>query len=96
MKNCHTKSEHSPRRCPLPQQTDPLTYAPIVPIGCRSLYQRGAAPARFDQQPLEAHAMVLATVDTYHISGGDRWLMQAYRAFARMVDGYLRVYEPVL
>ena len=34
----------------------------FAPVGCRGFYKRGGVPARFDQQPLEAHAMVLAAL----------------------------------
>jgi len=53
----------------------------FTPIGCNGFYPRGMAPARFDQQPLEAHAMVLAALDAQQISGDERWLVEARRAF---------------
>ncbi|MEO7908388.1 MAG: glycosyl transferase family 1, partial [Roseiflexaceae bacterium] len=70
----------------------------FVPIGCHGFYRRGSLPARFDQQPLEAHAMVLATLDAYHISGDDRWLMEAHRAFAWFLgrnDLHVSLYDPI-
>jgi hypothetical protein len=53
----------------------------FVPIGCNGFYRRGTAPARFDQQPLEANAMVLAALDAHKITADDRWLVEARRAF---------------
>ncbi len=44
----------------------------FVPISCHGFYQRDAAPARFDQQPLEAHAMVRAALDAHRITGNDQ------------------------
>jgi glycosyltransferase involved in cell wall biosynthesis len=69
----------------------------FVPIGCRGFYQRGTPPARFDQQPLEAHAMVLAALDAYHSSGNDHWLREAQRAFAWFLgrnDQQVSLYDP--
>ncbi|NCC32515.1 MAG: glycosyltransferase, partial [Chloroflexia bacterium] len=53
----------------------------MVPIGCHGFAQRGAAGARFDQQPLEAHAIALATLDAWQITGDATWLAEAHRAF---------------
>ena len=53
----------------------------FAPVGCHGFFQRGAPPARFDQQPLEAHAMVLAALDAYQVSDDAQWLAEAHRAF---------------
>ncbi|MBC8076854.1 MAG: glycosyl transferase family 1, partial [Chloroflexales bacterium] len=53
----------------------------FVPVGCWGFYPRGGTPSRFDQQPLEAQAMVLAALDAHQISGDERWLEEAHRAF---------------
>jgi glycosyltransferase involved in cell wall biosynthesis len=69
----------------------------FAPIGCHGFYERGAAPARFDQQPLEAHAMVLAALDAQLITGDDRWLAEAQRAFDWFLgrnDLRLSLYDP--
>jgi hypothetical protein len=69
----------------------------FVPIGCHGFYGRGEAPARFDQQPLEAHAMVLAALDAQLITGDDRWLAEAHRAFDWFLgrnDLQLPLYDP--
>jgi glycosyltransferase involved in cell wall biosynthesis len=51
------------------------------PIGCKGFYVRGQEPAQFDQQPLEAQAMVAACIEAYHATGEKFWLDEAQRAF---------------
>lgn len=53
----------------------------FVPIGCNGFYQRGGEPARFDQQPIEAHAMVSACLEAHRITKDKRWRVEARRAF---------------
>lgn len=50
-------------------------------IGSSGFYERGASPARFDQQPVEAAATVSACLDAYRVHGDRRWLRQARWAF---------------
>jgi glycosyltransferase involved in cell wall biosynthesis len=50
-------------------------------IGSSGFYERGAPPATFDQQPVEACAMVSACLDAYRVDGDGRWLTQARWAF---------------
>jgi glycosyltransferase involved in cell wall biosynthesis len=50
-------------------------------IGSSGFYERGAAPAVYDQQPVEASAMVSACLDAYRVHHDRRWLMQARWAF---------------
>ena len=50
-------------------------------IGSSGFYERGAVPATFDQQPVEACAMVSACLDAYRVHGDRRWLSQARWAF---------------
>jgi len=50
-------------------------------IGSSGFYERGASPAAFDQQPVEACAMVSACLDAYRVHGDRRWLSQARWAF---------------
>ena len=50
-------------------------------IGSSGFYERGASPAIFDQQPVEASAMVSACLDAYRVHHDRRWLMQARWAF---------------
>ena len=50
-------------------------------IGSSGFYERGASPAIFDQQPVEASAMVSACLDAYRVHHDRRWMMQARWAF---------------
>ena len=50
-------------------------------IGCSGFYVRGAPPAAFDQQPVEAAAMVSACLDAYRVHGDRQWLTRARWAF---------------
>jgi glycosyltransferase involved in cell wall biosynthesis len=50
-------------------------------IGSSGFYERGASPASFDQQPVEASAMVSACLDAYRVHHDRRWMMQARWAF---------------
>jgi glycosyltransferase involved in cell wall biosynthesis len=51
------------------------------PIGSNGFYVRGAARARFDQQPVEACGMVSASLDALRVTGDVRWLSEAHAAF---------------
>ena len=69
----------------------------FVPIGSNGFYQRGGERARFDQQPVEAQAMVSASLEAYRITGDQRWRKEARRAFEWFLgrnDLNLPVYDP--
>ena len=69
----------------------------FVPIGCNGFYQRGGERARFDQQPVEAQAMVSACLEANRITGKKRWHKEARRAFEWFLgrnDLNLPVYDP--
>ena len=51
------------------------------PIGSNGFYPRGGTRANFDQQPIEAHAMVSACLEAYHATSDFWWYEQAQRAF---------------
>jgi glycosyltransferase involved in cell wall biosynthesis len=51
------------------------------PIGCHGFYPRDGEQAAFDQQPLEAQAMVAACIEAFHAVGDDRWRDRAWSAF---------------
>ena len=53
----------------------------FVPIGSNGFYQFGNERARFDQQPIEAQAMVSACLEAFRITGDKRWNKEARRAF---------------
>jgi glycosyltransferase involved in cell wall biosynthesis len=50
-------------------------------IGSNGFYQRGALPATFDQQPVEACAMVSACLEAYRVDSDMRWLSHARWVF---------------
>ena len=69
----------------------------FVPIGSNGFYPRGGERARFDQQPVEAQAMVSASLEAYRITGAKRWRQEARRAFEWFLgrnDLHLSVYDP--
>ena len=51
------------------------------PIGSNGFYPRSADRARFDQQPLEACAMVSACFEAKRLTGDARWEREMRRAF---------------
>lgn len=51
------------------------------PIGSNGFYVKNGARADFDQQPIEAQAMVSACLDAFRITGGAEWASEAKRAF---------------
>jgi glycosyltransferase involved in cell wall biosynthesis len=53
----------------------------FVPIGSNGFYKKDGERARFDQQPVEAQAMVSACLEAYKISGDKQWYKEARRAF---------------
>lgn len=53
----------------------------FVPIGSEGFYARGGERARFDQQPVEAQAMVSACLEAFRITGDPTWRREAGRAF---------------
>jgi glycosyltransferase involved in cell wall biosynthesis len=69
----------------------------FVPIGSNGFYQRGAERARFDQQPVEAQAMVSACLEAHRITGDKNWYKEARRAFDWFLgrnDLNLPIYDP--
>lgn len=51
------------------------------PIGCNGFCRRGEPMATYDQQPIEAHAMVSAAIEAYNAEGDPYWIDQAQLAF---------------
>ena len=54
----------------------------FAPIGSNGFYQRGGQRAAFDQQPVEAHAMVSACLVSRRVTGNQRWTEHARHAFS--------------
>ena len=70
----------------------------FVPIGSNGFYERGGKRARFDQQPVEAQAMVSACLEADRITGDKRWRKEARRAFEWFLgrnDLNLPIYDPM-
>ena len=51
------------------------------PIGSNGFYLKDGARADFDQQPVEAQAMVSACLDAFRVTGDSFWSSEAKRAF---------------
>jgi glycosyltransferase involved in cell wall biosynthesis len=53
----------------------------FVPIGSEGFYSKTTEKARFDQQPIEACAVVSACLQAYRATGRGRWRKEAWTAF---------------
>ena len=69
----------------------------FVPIGNLGFYRRGGERARFDQQPIEAHATISACLAAYRITGGRHWFDLAeivFEWFLGRNDLGVALYDP--
>lgn len=69
----------------------------FVPIGSNGFYPRGGVRAHFDQQPVEAQAMISACLAAHRITTEKIWNTEARRAFEWFLgrnDLHLSVYDP--
>jgi hypothetical protein len=67
------------------------------PIGSNGFYRRGGTRALFDQQPIEAQAMVSACLEAYRTTSDSWWYEEAHRAFDWFLgwnDLGLELYSP--
>jgi hypothetical protein len=67
------------------------------PIGSDGFHPRGGVRALFDQQPIEAQAMVSACLEAYRVTSDSFWSNQAHRAFDWFLgwnDLGLELYSP--
>jgi hypothetical protein len=67
------------------------------PIGSNGFFRRGGARANFDQQPVEAQAMISACLEAYRSTADSWWYEQAQRAFDWFMgwnDLGLELYSP--
>jgi glycosyltransferase involved in cell wall biosynthesis len=53
----------------------------FVPIGNKGWYEKGGPKARFDQQPVEANAMIEACVEAFNIIRDKTWIDNAVMCF---------------
>lgn len=60
-------------------QTSPDGH--FAPIGCHGFWPRDGERARFDQQPLEAHAMISACAEAFSVTNDPWWRESAHRCF---------------
>ncbi len=73
---------------------DPETF---VPIGSSGFFIEGKEKARFDQQPVEACAMVAACLEVYRLTEERPWLEEAKRVFSWFLgknDLQVPLYDP--
>ncbi|HUK55001.1 MAG TPA: glycosyltransferase family 4 protein [Candidatus Binatia bacterium] len=69
----------------------------FVPIGSEGFYSKTTEKARFDQQPVEAGAVVSACLEAYRATGKVRWRNQAWSAlnwFLGDNDLQIALYDP--
>jgi hypothetical protein len=69
----------------------------FAPVGSNGFYEQHGDKARFDQQPIEASAMVAACLEAHRHTGEKRWLDQARVAFNWFVGDnelHLSLYDP--
>ena len=69
----------------------------LRPIGSNGFYRRGGTRANFDQQPIEAQAMVSACLEAYRATSNSWWYEQAQHAFDWFLgwnDLGLELYSP--
>jgi glycosyltransferase involved in cell wall biosynthesis len=53
----------------------------FVPVGNKGWYKKGGSKARFDQQPIEANAMIEACVEAFNITRDKTWIDNAVMCF---------------
>jgi len=69
----------------------------FAPIGSNGWYEQGGSRARFDQQPIEANAMVEACVEAFNITRDKSWFDNAVMCFNWFLghnDLNLPLYDP--
>ena len=69
----------------------------FVPIGSQGFYSKKTEKARFDQQPVEACAVVSACLQAYRVTGKGRWRKEAWSAFNWFLgdnDLQVALYDP--
>jgi hypothetical protein len=69
----------------------------FFPIGSNGFYEKGGVRARFDQQPVEAQAMISACLEAYNTTEDTCWRNEAQNAFEWFLgrnDLNLPLYDP--
>ncbi|MEJ2157245.1 MAG: glycosyl transferase family 1, partial [Desulfobacteraceae bacterium] len=70
----------------------------FVPVGSNGWYEKGGLKARFDQQPIEANAMVEACVEAFNITRDKAWFDNAVMCFNWFLghnDLNVPLYDPI-
>lgn len=68
------------------------------PVGNRGWFKQGGAPARYDQQPIDAAAMVEACAAAWQVTGDAKYARRARKAFEWFLGnnlGQVELYDPV-
>lgn len=66
----------------------------FAPIGSNGFYPREGTKAGFDQQPLDAGAMVSACLEARRVTGDEKWLAAAHQAFNWFL-GHNHLHQPL-
>ena len=69
----------------------------FVPIGNAGWYKKGGTKARFDQQPIEANAMIEACVEAFNVTRDKMWIDNAvmcFNWFLGLNDLNMPLYDP--
>ncbi len=69
----------------------------FVPIGSNGWYEKSGPRARFDQQPVEANAMVEACIEAFHVTRDRIWFEHAVTCFNWFLghnDLNMSLYDP--
>ncbi|MFC2076782.1 glycosyltransferase family 4 protein [candidate division KSB1 bacterium] len=77
-------------------QKDPAGH--FIPIGSNGWYSKGGQRARFDQQPIEAQAMIDACVEAHNMTGDEKWAIETQRYFDWFLgknDLHIRLYDDI-
>jgi hypothetical protein len=53
----------------------------LSPVGNDGWYHKDREKAQFDQQPIEAHALLEACIEAYNVSREEQWLEESRRCF---------------
>jgi hypothetical protein len=69
----------------------------FVPIGNNGWYSNGGRRSRFDQQPIEANAMIEACIEAYNVTREKKWIDTAVMCFNWFLghnDLNMSLYDP--
>jgi len=69
----------------------------FVPIGNKGWYNKGGLKARFDQQPIEANAIIEACIEAFNITRDNTWIDHAamcFNWFLGQNDLNMPLYDP--